>query len=136
MSKSLFVTGNSSGLGRGFSEYGLGNSWQVYGCSRRGCDLDGVHDVECDLADFGSVAPALDKLFAGVKRLDLVILNADILGEIKPMHDTSLDDLKRIMDINVWSNFDRIGCASQVQRILSSQTPMLAHPHNRPSFRA
>jgi NAD(P)-dependent dehydrogenase (short-subunit alcohol dehydrogenase family) len=50
------------------------------------------------------VAPALDELLAGVKRLDLVILNAGILGEIKPMHDTSLDELQRIMDINVWSN--------------------------------
>lgn len=104
MSQSLFVTGNSSGLGRGFSEYGLENGWEVYGCSRRGCDLDGVHDVQCDLADFDSVAPALDKLLGNVKKLDLVILNAGILGEIKPMHDTSLDDLKRIMDINVWSN--------------------------------
>lgn len=100
----IFITGNSSGLGRGFSEYGLENGWQVFGCSRRGCDLEGVHDVQCDLADFDSVAPALKQLLDGVKQLDLVILNAGILGEIKPMHETSLDELKQIMDINVWSN--------------------------------
>ena len=100
----LFITGNSSGLGRGFSEYGLENGWQVYGCSRRGCDLDGVHDVQCDLAEFDAVPAVLDKLLGGVKQLDLVILNAGILGEIKPMHETPLKDLNRIMDINVWSN--------------------------------
>lgn len=104
MTKSLFVTGNSSGLGRGFSEYGLEKGWDVYGCSRRGCDLAGVHDVQCDLADFDTVASAMDKLLGGVDKLDLVILNAGILGEIKPMHDTSVDELHRIMDINVWSN--------------------------------
>ena len=100
----IFITGNSSGLGRGFSEYALENGWEVYGCSRRGCDLNGVHDVQCDLADFDAVPPALDVLLGGVARLDLVILNAGILGEIKPMHETSLAELQRIMDINVWSN--------------------------------
>ncbi|RRQ20560.1 SDR family NAD(P)-dependent oxidoreductase [Thiohalobacter thiocyanaticus] len=100
----LFITGNSSGLGRGFSEAALGRGWEVYGCSRRGCGLDGVHDVQCDLGDFGNVPVALDQLLTGVERLDLVILNAGILGEIRPMHDTSLEELRRSMDINVWAN--------------------------------
>jgi NAD(P)-dependent dehydrogenase (short-subunit alcohol dehydrogenase family) len=104
MTKKLFVTGNSSGLGRGFSEYALEQGWEVYGCSRRGCDLEGVHDVQCDLADFEAVPKALDTLLADVRQLDLVILNAGILGEIKPMHETSLEELRKITDINVWSN--------------------------------
>lgn len=104
MTKQLFVTGNSSGLGRGFSEYALEQGWQLYGCSRRGCDLAGVHDVRCDLADFAAVPAALDRLLDGVERLDLVILNAGILGEIKAMSDTPLEELRRITDINVWSN--------------------------------
>lgn len=100
----LFITGNSSGLGRGFSAAALDRGWEVYGCSRRGCDLEGVQDVRCDLGDFATVPAALEQLLAGVERLDLVILNAGILGEIKPMHDTSLEELGRSMDINVWAN--------------------------------
>lgn len=100
----LFITGNSSGLGRGFSEAALARGWEVYGCSRRGCDLNGVHDVQCDLGDFAAVAAALGKLLAGLDSLDLVILNAGVLGRISPMHDTSLEELRRSMDINVWSN--------------------------------
>ncbi len=100
----VFITGNSSGLGRGFSEYALEQGWNVYGCSRRGCELAGVHDIRCDLSDFEALPLALDKLLQGVPQLDLVILNAGILGEIKPMHETSLLEFKRITDINVWSN--------------------------------
>ena len=100
----VFITGNSSGLGRGFTEYALEHGWHVYGCSRRGCDLVGVHDICCDLSDFEALPPTLDELLQGVTQLDLVILNAGILGEIKPMHETSLLELKNITDINVWSN--------------------------------
>lgn len=100
----LFITGNSSGLGRGFTEAALDRGWEVYGCSRRGCDLQGVHDVRCDLGDFAAVPAALEQLLAGVEQLELVILNAGILGEIKPMHDTSMEELRRSMDINVWAN--------------------------------
>lgn len=100
----LFITGNSSGFGRGFSEAALARGWEVYGCSRRGCDLAGVHDVQCDLGDFGAVPAALGTLLAGLESLDLVILNAGVLGRIRPMHDTSLEELRRSMDINVWAN--------------------------------
>lgn len=100
------ITGNSSGLGRGLTEALLEQGAEVYGCSRRGCDIEHVslHDIQCDLSDFVAIAPALNQLLAEVEQLDLVFLNAGILGEIKPMAETSLSDLQRIMDINVWSN--------------------------------
>jgi len=104
--KRLFVTGNSSGLGHGFTEAYLDRGWRVYGCSRRGCDIRSadLDDVRCDLTDFDALPPALDVLLGTADRLDLVILNAGILGEIKPMSATSMDELQRIMEINVWSN--------------------------------
>lgn len=36
--------------------------------------------------------------------MDLVILNAGILGEIKELKDTEIKELNSIMDINLWSN--------------------------------
>ena len=102
---SLFITGNSSGLGYGFSEAYLERGWTVYGCSRRGCDLAGeLEDVRCDLNDFDAIPLALDTLLGELPSLDLVILNAGVLGEIKLMHETSLEELRRIMEINVWAN--------------------------------
>ena len=101
--KNVFITGNSSGLGRGFSEIFLERGWSVHGCSRRGCDLPGVHDARCDLTDFVAVPGVLDGLLGEVDRLDLVILNAGILGEIKELNDTSIEEMQRIMEANVWS---------------------------------
>ncbi|MCL7744660.1 SDR family NAD(P)-dependent oxidoreductase [Guyparkeria hydrothermalis] len=100
------ITGNSSGLGLGLSHALLDRGYQVHGCSRRGCAAlaDRVVDVHCDLSDFDTIGPALDQLLAGVERLDLVALNAGILGEIEDMSRMSVARLAEIMDINVWSN--------------------------------
>lgn len=101
----VFITGNSSGFGRGLTEAFLQQGAQVFGCSRRGCDLPGdLRDVHCDLSDFESIPAALDLLLGDAGNLDLVILNAGILGEIKLMRETSVDELARMMDVNVWSN--------------------------------
>ncbi len=100
----ILMTGNSSGLGHGLSQVYMERGWQVFGCSRRGCGLPGVRDQRVDLTDFDCLPRVLATLLADVDRLDLVILNAGILGEIKPMRETSLNELRTIMDINVWAN--------------------------------
>lgn len=104
MANKLFITGNSSGLGQGLSELFLEKQWQVYGCSRRGCELDGINDVRCDLTRFDQLPQALETLLQDVEHLDLIVLNAGILGQIKPMSENSVDELRQIMEVNVWSN--------------------------------
>ncbi|MES9970894.1 MAG: SDR family NAD(P)-dependent oxidoreductase [Candidatus Thiodiazotropha sp.] len=103
--KNALVTGNSSGLGLGLSEVLLAHGYKVFGCSRRGCDLAGdVEDIRCDLTRFDTIGENLERLLQGVGTLQLVVLNAGILGEIKHISKTSLDELRQIMDINLWSN--------------------------------
>lgn len=106
MPANALITGNSSGLGLGLSHALLERDYRVYGCSRRGCAAlaDRVVDVPCDLADLDAIAPALEQLLAGVERLDLVVLNAGILGEIEDMSRVSVEQLRAIMDVNVWAN--------------------------------
>ncbi len=99
-----FITGTSSGLGRGLAQRLSQRGWDVYGCSRRGCDLPQVHDTRLDLGDEGAVAPALDRLLGQIETLDLVVLNAGVLGEIRDLSTTPLADLQRVMAINVWAN--------------------------------
>jgi len=98
------ITGTSSGLGYGLAERLLDNGWEVYGCSRRGCDLPGIHDRIVDLTDYANLPEALQTLLDGVKKLDLVVLNAGILGDIRDLKDTPLEDVKNVMEINVWAN--------------------------------
>ena len=102
--KTAFITGTSSGLGRGLAEQLLGAGCTVYGCSRRGCDLAGIHDCALDLTDAHAVAGSLGSLLAEVDALDLVVLNAGVLGRISDLVDTPLDDLKQVMEVNLWAN--------------------------------
>jgi NAD(P)-dependent dehydrogenase (short-subunit alcohol dehydrogenase family) len=83
----------------------LDQDYQVFGCSRRGCHLTGdIKDLQCDLSQPETIPNALEQLLKGAKNIDLVILNAGILGEIKKLSDTSLEELQQIMAINLWPN--------------------------------
>lgn len=104
--QTCLITGNSTGLGLAFTEILLENGSRVYGFSRRGCDLkhDQLRDIRINLADADCIKPSLTSLLAGVTSLDLVVLNAGILGEIEPMQQVEMRALQKLMDINVWSN--------------------------------
>jgi len=105
MTLNALITGNSSGLGEGLTQALLSRNYHVHGCSRRGCRLTGnINDVRCDLTDYATIPRALDQLLSGIEHVDLVILNAGMLGQIKPMQDNSIAELQRLMDVNVWSN--------------------------------
>ena len=105
MSESVFITGISSGLGRGLAEQYLERGWTVYGLSRRGAGFEHerLHETKADLSDLDALPGVLDRLIGGAK-IGVAILNAGILGEFKPMPEIGLDELRRAMDINVWAN--------------------------------
>ncbi len=105
----VLITGNSSGLGLGFTEALMDREAIVWGMSRRGCPLkprydDVIRDRQQDLGDLNRLAEGLDRLLSDCLRLDLVILNAGILGRIQDLADTDVHDLEHLMRVNVWSN--------------------------------
>jgi len=99
-----FITGTSSGLGHALAARLAAQGWAVYGCSRRDSDLAGVHHQRCDLTDYDALPAILQDLLEGVPRLDLVVLNAGMLGEIRDLSDTPLDDARQVMEVNLWAN--------------------------------
>lgn len=103
----VLITGNSSGLGLGLTETLLEREAIVWGLSRRGCPLgdnDGLHDRRFDLSNLNTLPETLERLLADCMRLDLVVLNAGILGRIHEISETDVHDLEHMMRINVWSN--------------------------------
>jgi len=108
--RTAFITGVSRGLGYGFAEHLAKNGWHVYGCSRNRpealYDLYGgrFKFLPLDVADAEAGPILLRQFIREAGNFDLVILNAGVLGEIADMRDTELNDLKRIMEINLWSN--------------------------------
>lgn len=104
--QSIFITGNSTGLGLALSQHYLSAGANVYGCSRSGAPIDHakLKDATIDLADLGSLKTKLTDLLSGVDKLDVLVLNAGILGNIESMPSIDMHDLKTLMDVNVWSN--------------------------------
>ena len=102
----VLITGNSSGLGLGLTRQLLDQDAIVWGMSRRGCPLsdDGLRDRQHDLANLNTLPEALERLLSDCLRLDLVILNAGILGRIQPISETHMAELEHLMRINVWAN--------------------------------
>jgi len=100
----IFITGNSKGLGLGLTQFYLDQGDQVYSLSRSDCPLQHKnlqHQLQ-DLSQLENIGQSLGALLPG--SLDLVILNAGILGDINDLSDTSMQQVNNIMDINVWSN--------------------------------
>lgn len=103
----VFITGNSSGLGLGLTRKLLEQDAIVWGLSRRGCPLhdnEGLRDRKVDLGNLSTLEHDLDRLLSDALRLDLVVLNAGVLGKIHPISETDIHDLEHMMRINVWAN--------------------------------
>lgn len=104
MTQHAFITGISSGLGRGLADYLSRKDWAVHGCSRRDSDLPAVQHVHCDLTDYSALPDHLQALLGNLPSLDLVVLNAGVLGEIRDITTTPMADMKQVMEVNVWAN--------------------------------
>ncbi len=103
----ILITGNSSGLGLGLTRKLLDRDAIVWGLSRRGCpihDNDGLRDRQVDLGNLSTLEQNLERLLSDALRLDLVVLNAGVLGKIHEISETDVHDLEHMMRINVWAN--------------------------------
>ncbi len=104
----LLITGIGSGLGKALAAHYLNQGDRVFALSRHlPDDLAGqaqLHFQPCDLQQLEAIDPAVRKLLDGVERLDLVILNAGVLGAIKDMTETPLYEIDQVMTVNVWAN--------------------------------
>ncbi len=104
----ILITGTSKGLGGALAAFYLENGHTVYGISRnRNKRLEkytGFHFISQDLSDFDEMEKTIPGFLKKAGRLNLAVLNAGVLAEIKDMKECSLAEIKRIMDINVWSN--------------------------------
>lgn len=109
----IWITGTSSGLGLSLARACLSRA-NVLGCSRGPSPLDGqdgYHHLFLDLSVTERIHPALEGFLRNHARsdeappeLDLLILNAGILGPLADLHGTSLQLMQTVMDVNLWAN--------------------------------
>ena len=103
----IFITGIGSGLGEALAKLYLEAGEEVYAISRilpRALQkFDNLHFVQLDLRALEKIDRAMEELL-GDSEIDLAILNAGILGELKDMSDTSVHEIEIIMHLNVYAN--------------------------------
>ncbi len=105
--KKVLVTGVSSGLGEAIALECLERGWEVHAMGRtpnkRFENRPGYYFFQVDLGEVDLLRDAVIP-FVRDHDFDLVILNAGVLGEIKPMPEISLEEIRHVMDVNVWAN--------------------------------
>lgn len=104
----ILITGTSRGLGYGLCRYYLEAGHRVYGISRQSSaeldKFDHFSFLQQDLTSFDDVARSVPQFLDGVNELNIIILNAGVLNKIKDLGETTLDEIKATMEINVWAN--------------------------------
>jgi len=106
--KTIFITGTSSGIGNGLARYYLEQGHRVLGLNRRRPEdllqYEAFRFMSTDLGQMEEISPSITQLTNDIQRLDLVILNAGVLGNFGDLGDTPLSDLSHTMEVNVWAN--------------------------------
>jgi benzil reductase ((S)-benzoin forming) len=104
----VLITGTGKGLGAALAEYYLKNGHKVFGISRHKNKIFDLYPeyrfLAQDLSNLEEMELTIPDFIRDAGNLDIAILNAGVLSEIADMKDTSLKDIKDVMEINVWSN--------------------------------
>jgi len=108
MEKRILLTGVSSGIGYHLAKAYLQAGHEVYGVSRqvpeRLIHFPNFTFTTLDLRHFEKISQTLYRILNKLGSLDLVILNAGILGKIGDTNELDLADFFEAMDVNVWAN--------------------------------
>lgn len=111
--KYVFITGTSRGLGKGLAKAFL-EEHNVIGLARSESSLikefpAKYEHIYFNLEYLSKIEPTLEDFFERKRQqypieIHYVILNSGVLGEIKDIQDTSLEEIQRVMNINLWAN--------------------------------
>ena len=122
--KNILITGIGSGLGEALAKEYLEEGYQVYAIGRTFPKILDSHPhfffFPYDLSKTFMLKETV-KDFVSKHTFDIVILNAGVLGEIKPLNQTELGQLKTVMELNVWANkelIDTLSAYAEVKQVV------------------
>ena len=100
--KNILITGISSGIGKALAKTYSNNGYEIYGLSRT--KSDEYNHIKCDLEKVYDISYKLSMLLKDIKQLDVIYLNAGVLGNIEYLNKIKLHDLETSFTINTWAN--------------------------------
>jgi NAD(P)-dependent dehydrogenase (short-subunit alcohol dehydrogenase family) len=129
--KSAIVTGAGSGIGRATALALLGEGYSVVLAGRRpealaetvaqaGSDSSRARAVPTDVTDPASVRALFEATKQAFGRLDLLFNNAGTGAAAVPLEDLTVEEWKRVVDVNLTGAFL---CTQEAFRLMKSQSP-------------
>ena len=116
MKKNILITGCSSGLGLALTNYYLQKGFKVYGISRNKPEIQNqnfIH-ISFDLSKISEIKTSLTTILKEIKNLDLVFLNAGMLGKIKILQELSIEEMQEVYNLNVYANKELLDILMQI----------------------
>lgn len=108
MSKVVFITGASSGIGKSIGLYLHGKNYKVYGTSRNPSKVNVPFlMVALDVTQRDSIKRAISEVIAVEGKIDVLINNAG-KGITGPIEDTPTEEMKSNFDTNFFGVIDVI----------------------------
>lgn len=106
LNKKILITGCSSGLGLALTNFYLEEGYIVYGISRNKPNIKDKNLIykSFDLSKTYDIKNSLTPFIDSIGNINTVYLNAGMLGEIKEMGKLSLDEIQKVMNLNVYAN--------------------------------
>lgn len=117
MNKNILITGCSSGLGLALTNYYLDNDYKVFGISRTNPKInhENFNFKEFDLSKIELIQKELGTFLTDIKEFEVVYLNAGMLGDIKVLKDLSIEEIKQVLDLNVFANKELLDILSLIK---------------------
>jgi serine 3-dehydrogenase len=109
MSKTIFITGATAGIGAAAARKFAGEGWQVIGAGRRRDRLDSLagelgsafHPLMLDMCRPGDFEAALQSLPADFRNIDLLLNNAGLAPPMSPLQDAGQGPIDTAIDTNI-----------------------------------
>lgn len=112
MAQTIIITGGGKGIGKACALAFVEAGWRVGVVGRRAEPLEalaaqheGVLALPCDVSDEASVDAAFDKALAEWGRIDCLFNNAGVSVMGGTIDETSVEDFRRCIDINLTGSF-------------------------------
>lgn len=106
--RTAVVTGGARGIGRAIVERLAADGARVSIWDRDPVMMEtppAAHAVVCDVADEASVAAALCASTAAIGPVDIMVANAGVNGPTKPAWNYTLEDWRRVIDVDLTGVF-------------------------------
>ena len=121
------ITGASRGIGRSVAKHFAEHGAHVIVTARSQGALEILDDelrefgtsatlVPCDMTDFDIIDHIGTEIQNRFKKLDILVGNAGILGDLAPLAQVTPKDWQRVMDINLTANWRLIRAMNSVLR--------------------